>query len=301
MLTRPSYFVHKALLSMRESLWVSVITTATIAASVLVLGVYTLAIDNLSQLTVEWGRVASVAIYLKDGLSQAQWESLRSLLAERPVVARATLVRPSEALERFRARGPQAAALVEGVNPAVLPASIGLTLQPAFADLAAIGALAHEIEGLPGVAAVDYGLEEFERLTALLRLLRYGGMAGALLVALATAFIVANTVRLSVYARRDEIGILGLVGATAWFIRIPFVIEGALWGAMGGSMAAAVMWLLDRWVAPIVSRAVTDVLGGLEVRLFAPDVALGGIVGGVVLAAVASGIAVRRFLDVELR
>ena len=122
-----------------------------------------------------------------------------------------------------------------------------------------------------------------------------------MLIALATAFIVSNTIRLTVYARRDEIGILGLVGATAWFIRVPFVIEGAIWGGTGGAAASGILGVLDRSAAPSISRAVANVLGGLEVRLASADVLLAVIVGGIILGAVASGLAVRRFLELELR
>jgi cell division transport system permease protein len=298
---RSFYFAKKAVASMRESPWVSVLTTVTIAAAVLVLAIYTLAVGNLSQLALVWGRAASVTVYLQDGLSEASWEAVRVEIAKRPLVAQATLVRPQEALARFRARGAEAAALVSGVDASVLPASIEIALVSSFVDLPVVAALAQDLTTVAGVADVDYGREEFDRLNGVLRLLRYGGIAGALLVALACAFIVSNTVRLTVYARRDEIGILGLVGATAWFIRIPFIIEGALWGAGGGGIAAVILWALDRWAAPLLTRAVADVLSGLEIHLFAPEVAIAAIAGGTILAAAASGLAVRRFLDVELR
>ncbi|MBN1961367.1 MAG: ABC transporter permease [Deltaproteobacteria bacterium] len=301
MIARLIYFINKALASIKESLWISVITTVTIAVVLLALGSYTLVVRNLSQLAQVWGKVASVAVYLQDGISETQWESLRIELAKHRLVTQATLIRPQEALARFKTRGPEAAALVEGVDARILPAYIGLMLAPGSSDLTSVSVLAKELEAKPEVALVDYGREEFQRLQALLNLLHYAGIIGALLIACATIFIVANTVRLTAYARREEIGILGLVGATTWFIRIPFVIEGAIWGAAGGLLAAIIMWLLDRLVAPTISNIIADVLGGLQIRLFAPEVALAAIVGGIILAAIASGIAVRRFLDTELR
>lgn len=300
-MARALYFSQKALGSIRESPWLSVITTTTIATALLVLGLYALALQNVEQLALVWGRTASVTVYVADDAPEARWEELRAALAKRAEVERAELVTPRAALARFRARGPEAAALVEGVDEAVLPASIALTLMPGAADLESLAALATELAAVSGVADVDYGREEFDRLSALLQVLRVGGLAGALLIALATAFIVSNTIRLTVYARRDEIGILGLVGATAWFIRVPFIIEGAVWGAAAGGVSVGLLWVLDRFAAPELSLAVADVLGGITVRLFAPGLALAMLGGGIVLGALASGLAVRRFLDVELR
>jgi len=295
------YFSRKALSSIAESPWVSLLTTATIAAALLVVSLYALALDNVGRLALVWGRTASISAYIADDVPEARWEALRAEVARNPAVDRATLVSPREALERFKARGPAAAALVEGVDARVLPASVGIALKPGHDELTAVARLADELGKVPGVSEVEYGREEFERLAGLLGVLRWAGIAGALVIVLATAFIVSNTIRLTVYARRDEIGILGLVGATVWFIRIPFVIEGAIWGAVGGAVAAASTFALDRFVAPHLSRAVAEVLGGLEVRLFEPRVALAALAGGVLLGAVASGLAVRRFLDEELR
>jgi cell division transport system permease protein len=299
--SRVVYFSRKALGSIAESPWVSLLTTATIAAALLVTSLYALALDNLGRLALVWGRTASITAYIADDVPEPRWDALRGELASHSAVERATLLRPQEALDRFRARGPAAAALVEGVDAKVLPASVAITLKPGFDDLGAVAHLAEELGRVAGVSEVDYGREEFERLAGLLRVLRWAGLAGALVIVLATAFIVSNTIRLTVYARRDEIGILGLVGATVWFIRIPFVIEGAIWGAVGGAIAALSTVVLDRFVAPHLSRAVADVLGGLEVRLFEPRVALWAVAGGVLLGALASGLAVRRFLDEELR
>lgn len=301
MIARALYFVGKAFGSIRESPWVSLLTTATTGAALLIAGLYAMALANLEQLALVWGRSASVAAYVADHLPAADWERLRGELAARPEVEHALLVRPREALERFRARGPAAASLVAGVDESALPAVIELELRPASSDLETIAKLASELAGIPGIAEIDYGREEFERLRALLGLLRWGGLAGAVLVAFAMAFIVANTVRLTVFARREEIEILSLVGATGWFIRLPFVLEGAFWGAAGGGMAAGALFVLDRWVAPHLTAAVAQVLGGIEVHLFTPGLGLAATAVGTVLGAFASGLAVRRFLDLELR
>ncbi len=299
MLARLLYFTEKAFLSLRTSPGLSLLTSATVAATLALLGGYVMAVQNLESLALVWGRSASITAYIDDAQAEDSWPALQARLAAFESVGRAELVTPLQALERFRARGPQAAALVEGVVPEVLPASIEMHLEGGFTDLRMVEAVAGAVSEVPGISEVDYGQQEFERLEALLVVLRYGGLGAGLLIALATALIVSNTIRLTVYARRDEISIQRLVGATAWFIRMPFLIEGTVWGLVGGLAGAGLLWLADWLVAPRLTLAVVDVVGGLDVHLFTGDVAIGMVITGVLLGVVGSFLAVRRFLILE--
>ncbi|MBI3180170.1 MAG: ABC transporter permease [Deltaproteobacteria bacterium] len=293
------YFTGKALASVRASPGVSLLTAATISAALVLAGLYAMAVQNMEGLALVWGRTATLAAYVSDSTPRTDWQALRDRLGQLDAVERAVLVTPLEAIERFKARGPAAAALVDGLAEEVLPASIELHLRGGFADLAAVEALAARIRTVPGIADVDYGQQEFERLAALIDILRYGGLAAGLLVLIATAFIVANTIRLTVYTRRDEIAILRLVGATRWFVRTPFLIEGGLWGLAAGLLALALLALADWAVAPRITAAVADVVGGLDVHLYEASVAMGLVVAGVGLGVVGSALAVGRFLDVD--
>lgn len=299
MLRRFGYFFAKALGSLRESPGISVLTSATISAALLVVGSYVVALQNLEGLALIWGRTATLSAYIDPAVPTEAHETLRRQVQTLGAVDRATLITPAEALERFAARGPRAAALVAGVTEDVLPAQIEVDLEGGFADLHAVTALAGEVRGIAGIADVDYGQEEFERLGALLDLLRWGGLFAGLLIALATAFIISNTIRLTVYARRDEISILTLVGATRWFVRTPFLFEGALWGIGGGLTATIFLFVADLTLAPRISLAIADVVGGLNIHLFTPSVGLAMLAAGILLGILGSALAVGRFLDVE--
>ena len=299
MLRRLAYFALKALGSVRESPGISVLTASTIGATLVLAGLYVMALQNLEGLALIWGRTATLTAYIDDSVMADEREPVRAALEQLDPVESATLVTPREALERFKARGPTAAALVEGVTEQVLPASVELQLAGGFADLVAVEQLAQRAREISGVADVDYGQREFERLKALIELLRLGGLIAGVFLAVATAFVVSNTIRLTVYARRDEIAILRLVGATAWFVRSPFLFEGMLWGATGGLLAVALLFGAELIVAPQVSVAIADVIGGLDVHLFNFDVAGGVLIAGTVLGVVGSALAVSRFLDVD--
>ena len=298
MISRSRYFLNQAKSSLRESIGVSLVTTATISVALLLLGLYIALLQNLENLTVGWGRVASVVVYLQDDLDDEITVKLQNEVGRNPLVESVMLVSSSEAIERFRARGPEAAALVDGVNPSVLPNTLELSLQGGFADLTALDKLAEQLQARPEIEAVDYGKDEFAQLERLIEFLRWIGTIMGVALALATAFIISNTIRLNVYARRDEISILGLVGATPWFIRVPFLIEGAAWGLAGGGLATGLLYGADTVMAAELSALVAESIGAISVTLYAPTTGFGLVAAGFCLGVSGSALAVRRFLEV---
>lgn len=293
---RLRYTLETTFSAVREAPGLSLLTILTIGAALVVLGGYVAGLQNLEKLALTWGRAATISAYLDDGLAPEHWDAIRDTVADLDAVESARLLSPARALAEFRAQGPETAALVEGIEPGILPASVEVDLRPAFADLSDVERVSGAIRTIDGVAEVDYGREEFDRLQALLELLRIVGLVVGLFVVAATAFIISNTIRLTVFSRRDEIRILSLVGATRWFIRAPFLLEGAIWGLGGGVVAAGTLLLADLLLAPRISNAVAEVLGGLEVSFFSPLIGLSVAATGVVLGVLGSSLAVTRFL-----
>lgn len=295
MLRRWLYFLGKALESTRRSPGVSALTAGTIGASLLVMGSYVVALQNLERLTLTWGRNASVSVYLEDALPQAKWQAKAKALRALPGVAAARLVSPEQALARFRSRGGRARELAQGVPASVLPASIELSLESGFIDLHAVRRLADAAAAVPGVQDVDFGESELTQLRTLLETLRRVGIAAGALLAVVTAFIVSNTIRLTVYARREEIAIVQLVGGTRWFVRSPFLLEGALWGLAGGLGAV----LLLAGAQMLLAQPLSSALGGMSVHLLNSELAGAVLAGGMVLGVGGSALAVGRFLELE--
>ena len=299
MISRGLYFLSQAKNSLRESIGVSLITTATISIALLLLGLYIALLQNLENLTLSWGRVANVIVYLEDDLNPEETQNLKAQLEADPLIEAAVLVTSTEAIEKFRARSPEAAALVEGVDPSVLPNTLELSLQGGFAQLDVLKTMTDGIAAQQGVSGVDYGEEEFAQLERLIEFLRWLGSMLGIALALATALIVSNTIRLNVYARRDEISILALVGATPWFIRLPFLIEGAVWGLAGGLLATAALYSAQTFMAEELSELVAESLGGLSLVLYSSATGLGLLAAGLLLGIGGSALAVRRFLEVR--
>jgi len=156
-----------------------------------------------------------------------------------PEVSKVEVVSRTTALERFRQRLGADAALLAGVESDILPASLVISLQPEARNRAGVERVVRQLrEGL-GLRDLRYGQDWLDRFEAFLDLLRTGFVVLGGFLLFATLFIVANTIKLTLYARKDELEVMSLVGGTPWFIKAPFVLEGAIQGVAGGGLAVA--------------------------------------------------------------
>jgi len=217
----------------------------TVAISVVVLGVFLFGRASFNQLMANVVNRVDVAVYLKDETSPADIDTMMRQLRADPRVDNVRFVSKQEALDTLRKRlaGQVNLGLIN-VNP--LPNSfIVHTADPADAP-----AVATELQAKPTVAFVNYGSKVTERLLGLRRVLGLIGLGVIALLFVATALIIYNTIRLTVFARQREITIMQLVGATNWTIRWPFVFEGLLTGLAGGLLGLLVLWPAYRTLSP---------------------------------------------------
>jgi cell division transport system permease protein len=262
----------------------------TIALALFLAAILGAAVSSARALLVSWGAQPAVTAYLDRALSDDQARAIGEMVRtqERVQVVHVT---PAQALDRLRVQLGTLSDALDGLPGNPLPGTLEITPAPG----ADVRALAQRVGGLPGVREVDYGREWFERLEALGRALRQFGTAALAIVAFAALLVVANTIRLAVYARRDEIEIMKLVGATDGYVRVPFLIEGALQGLCGALLASAALVAAQRIVLPRASAAFSFAAGvpaphltGASVAFLAAAGALVGLCG--------SYLAVARFL-----
>jgi cell division transport system permease protein len=234
--TRPTYFVRRALEAMVRRPRIALVATGTIFVAVLVTGAFAAALHAGERLLGAWAGETEISVYLDPAADLAAARDAAAALAPGRAVEAVT---SGEALRRFRAAlGPEGA-LLDGLGEKVLPPSIeirapGITLPQARA-------LAARLQAVPGARDVDYGNAWIEKLERLVERLRWAGAALLAAIAVGAAVLVANTLQLGVFARRDEIDIMKLVGATDSFVQVPFLIEGLLQGVAGGALAAAAL------------------------------------------------------------
>ncbi len=291
MLRRPVEAFRRAVTAMARTPYVTLTGTGTILVAVLSIGLAAAALSTAEQLLKAWAGEVRVSVYLTRGADLAQAEAAVAALAPgRQVEA----VPAAEGLRRLAKGLGEEAGLLDGVGADAIPdcvevAAPGITLEEARA-------LARRLREVPGAAEVDYGAAWLERLDGFLRRTRVAGLALLLLLALATAVLVSNTLRLAVYARREEIEIMKLVGATDAFVGAPFLLEGVLQGALAGGLAAAALLGLDAALLPRLAAALGP-LAALPPGAVLPWPLLLGVVGGgVAIGLVASGLAILRFL-----
>jgi cell division transport system permease protein len=272
-----SYFLNEALTSLWRSRLVNAVSIGTIAVSLFVLGAFLTVASALSSLVTRWTETVQVIVYLDDRIEERVLASLENRLREDPAVGTLELVTREQALARFRSMFRDLSSLPEDLGENPFPASLELTLRPSAQAPADVERLAKAFGGVPGVREIQYDLLWIERLSTGVRLVRVvGAFLGGILV-LAAVFTISNVIRLTIYAREDELDIMRLVGATRAYVKGPFVTEGVLQGGLGGLVASLLLWSALAWLSR--DLATSDLLPHATLGL-SPLIALSLVAGG---------------------
>jgi cell division transport system permease protein len=288
---RPLHFTRRAIEAMVRGPYVTLTGTGTIFVAVLVTGLFAVTVSGGERLLAAWAGEVRISVYLSAGADLARAREAAAALAPGRAVE---AVPAAEGLRRLAASLGEQAHILDGVGADALPDAVevavpGISLEEARA-------LAERLRGVPGAADVDFGTAWLERLEALLRRARLAGVVLLSLLTAGTAVLVSNTLRLAVFARREEIEIMKLVGATDAFVGAPFLIEGLLQGLLGGGLAAAALLGVHAAVAPRLAAAV-GLATPLTRAAVLPWPLLGALVGGGALVGLlASGLALARYL-----
>lgn len=288
------FFLVEAARSIWRRRAASLLALVTSAVSLFVLGLFLLGSTNAGRVLERWGAAAEFSVYLADGATAAERTALEGALAASGLVESQAYVSPQDALVRFARQFPDLAAAAGSLKTNPLPASYEVRLRTAAAQNGT-EALASKVRGMAGVADVRYDRRWIDRLLGLVRVVRRGGVGLALLLIVASAVTMMSAVRLALFARRQEIEIMQLVGAPLAFIRGPFVMEGTLLGLAGAALAlvalgvlyAATRGPLVAWASGIVD---TGDLVFLPATLIAALLA-GGTILGCIGGALASRLA----------
>lgn len=282
------YSIREGLANFRRATFAAVASTSAIAVALMLVGVFAMvgykAQEVASMLREQAGEME---VFIEDDATAAEQEALHARIETMPGVQRTTFVSHEEAARIFRQEFGEEAALFD--DPTFLPASVKVWVRPAYATPDSMAQLASTFESWAHADDVVFNRDLLARIARNQRLVSGVGLTLAVLVTLAAVFLVANTIRLTIYARRLLIRTMKLVGATDRFVRRPFLVEGVLQGGLGGGIAAAVVWGGYRLFAQQLGRAPEPV----SVQL--------ALVGGLVLAGVLLGwmgayVATRRFV-----
>ncbi|HEV7773356.1 MAG TPA: permease-like cell division protein FtsX [Conexibacter sp.] len=296
---RLSFFTREATRALRRNAAPSFAALATILLTMLVIGVFIPIVQATTGAANDVRKRVLVDVYLTRDAKQSDIARVRAQLLETPNVKRVEFVSKQEAYQQQRQKDPEAFALL-GANP--LPDTFRVTPENPDDVLKIASALAPEAAG-GGNTPIDRSIDEVrtrrDDTTKILQVTRFvklmAGTLAALLIA-ASVFLIANTIRLSLFARRREVEVMKLVGATDWFIRWPFVIEGVIVGALGTLLAILLL--------AVGKIAIIDPLASDFSLISAPETMSFGVLiavmmaAGIAISAVGSGLSLRRFLRV---
>lgn len=240
----------------------------------------------------------NVVFFLQRDLpADAQRTILRAVEAS-PLVAEARTVSPDEARERLRRKFPELQEVLRDIGPSPFPPSIEATLKKDAGDAGEVGRFVERVRTLKGIADVQYNRDWVERMQSLSRLARaVGFFLGGILI-LASFFIISNVIKLNVIARRNEVEILRMVGATNTFIRIPFLIEGITLGVLGGLLSLTLLGVLIGIFPFYLGQSLGALRDIINFRALSFGQSLTLITGGGLMGFLGSLTSLQRFLKI---
>ena len=288
------YFIQEVFHSLRRNNWMTFASIGTVAVSLFVLGVFLILVLNMNRLAGMLESQVQISVYLEDHLTDREKRQIGYDIESLQGIDSVTYVDRETAKERLKDRLGDQKYLLDALsddNP--LPDAFEVTVTMPSVVESAAGAIA----SMQGVEEAKYGQDVVEHLFDITRLMRIFGFVLMGLLGGATLFIISNTIRLTVFARRKEIAIMKYVGATDWFIRWPFLLEGIVLGCIGGLIAAvALRSFYAAMAAKIYSTLAFFPL--MPQYPFMNYVTLAILLAGIVIGAIGSVISLKRFLRV---
>jgi len=266
-------FLKRAIKDILKNRYLNTITIITIALSILIVSAFALFFLNVGDLMNTWKKGIRIMAYLDPGVQEAEILHLRDAISKLPGVLNARFISKDEALLILREQVKGQSSLLDDLETNPLPSAFEIQHEALGLSDVKIARLADRIASLPSVREVEYGQKWLGRFTHLFNLFRFAGFGLGGLFFMATVFIVANTIRLVLYSRREEMEIMRLVGATDRFIKTPFYIEGLIQGFLGGIIGLAGLYIAFAIVSSKVGQGLSPVI--LSIRFLPLEIVAG--------------------------
>ena len=286
------YLSQEVVIGLRRNLLMTIATVVTVTVSLALAGAAFLIVRQVNLARDVLYAQVEVSMFLDPDISEEQTQAILADLNENDLVADVIYESKEEAYQNALKLFENRPQIRKGISPEIMPASFRVSLK----DPEQFEVVASQFRGYPGIEDVVDNREVLQGFFRVMRQVVFGAAAIAGLQFIAAIALIANTIRISAFARREQTGIMKLVGATNWYIRLPFVLEGVMAGALGGLIAGMLLFvaevaLLSRWkqqitIFPFITRG--------DVLAMTPSLMM---VGGL-LAAIAAFFSLRRFLDV---
>jgi cell division transport system permease protein len=261
-------FFKRAVEDFHNNRLLNIITLLTISLSILIVSAFILFFINTNEIMNFWKKGLRVMAYLKPDLAGSSLTDLTHRIQSISGVETVRFISKKEAFDQLKAQMKRQVSLLDNLDENPLPDAFEIRMNAATQTWDKVEYLAAEIEALEEVEEVEYGQRWLGRYTHIFNLFKLTGYAMCGIFFMAAVFIVANTIRLVIYSRRDEIEIMRLVGAAERFIKVPFYFQGLLQGALGAGIGLAILFFA---YLAIVSNIDQGWFSGLfQIRFLSP-------------------------------
>jgi len=289
---RTKLFFSEAVRSIGANFSTTIAATMTVLIGMFLLGLFIALFSWVNSWTDHVRKDVIVKVFFVQDASEQQINAVRSKALTFPETKGVVFISKEEALKRMKERYPE---LTQNLSSNPLPPAFEVT--PKDADQ--VKALADRLQPLPtGVDKVDYAEKKTQRILAVTNVIKYIFLLGSLILLAASTILIANTIRLSIFSRRREVEVMKLVGASNWFIRGPFMLEGVICGLIGALAAVVLLVLAKEFALPVIEGHSSTFREDDVQALSFPVVAIILVGVSLLVGAAGSGITLRRFLQI---
>jgi cell division transport system permease protein len=293
-MSRLKYFTRETLISLRRNVMMTIAGIMTVFISLMLFGGILVVKRAVDHGTSTWRHNVALEVWMEVKATDPEIAAIKAELNRDPQVKSVKFVSHDDAYRIFKQIEHRNRALLESIKPEDLPVSF--LVVPT--DVKLTQDVASRFGGRTGVDNVTTADKQVKALLHGIRIARdiFWGMAGVLLAA--SVFLIVNTIRLATYARRREIEVMKLVGASNWFVRVPFLAEGFVQGAIGAGLAFGGVVLLESWLSGVLARSKNLFSTFYLTSSDAMSIGILVLVIGVGIGTIGSLIGIRRFLEV---
>jgi len=293
-----NYVLRETTSNLTRNITLTVASVLTVFVSLAIVGTAVLVRQGAQNMTRQFEGGVEFIVYVDPGIKAEDLAQVRQDLERNPGVKRATYVNLDETYKDFRRLFKGRDAMLENVRKTDLPTSF--KVEPKDKSVETVQDLVNYYRKRPNVFEVNAATDVIREMKGMTTFVNNGLTVFAVFLLVASGLLILNTIRTAMFARRREIEVMKLVGATNWFIRIPFMLEGLVQGLLGGLLAVGFVFLARNWIGDLLSRS--KGLSLLQTFSIEPgDVTLAClavVVTAVLLSVLSSALATRRFLDV---
>lgn len=284
----------RAIQDIRDHRFLNSVTIITIAISILIVSAFALFFVNANEIINSWKKGIKIMVYLKPDTPETKISELIRKIQHMDGIQDVRFISKNEAFQELKKQMKRQSSLFENLKENPLPDAFEILLKSSFQNQEKVEILATRIESLPQVDEVEYGQRWLGQFTNFFNLFRLTGYAMGSLFFMATLLIVANTIRLVLYSRRDEVEIMRLVGATDSFIKAPLYIQALIQGAFGGIIGLAVLFISFLLISSSMGQGISP--GLFTIRFLSPGALCGIILVSIFVGWIGCYLSLKQFL-----